>query len=363
MTTTSPVTGSPTRTRPPRRRWPRYVAAAAFTALAILDLFPDHLGGLDRWTPFAQLVAFRPYHLVVFGLVGLALLVATVFRRRLWPFAAGLLAVAAVGASIVAPRLVAEPSPPTGGPTLTVLSFNVYEGSADPAVVADVILRERPDLVSLPEAGARYRDRIAPLVAAAGYRAWTSTPSGVPDDKGVVMLVAGRLGAVDVTIGHTTEIPYLVATGAGLGSSEFVAIHPRSPWPGRVDQWRSDIAQLATWCAASRPAIVAGDLNATFDHSILRDAAHGCADAAQQRGVGLTPTWGPFTRGIGPQIDHVLSTGGFQASEVRIFDLARSDHRAVLVRLSLPPGQAGSAGAGAGTGAAVPSSTGSASTP
>lgn len=329
------------RTRPeppaPRRRWqPRFVAAGVLTVLALLATLPDRLGGLDRFTPFAQVVAFRPLVVAAVGLLGLVALVITAMRRRWWPFAAGLLAVAITGAALLVPRLVAAP-PPTGGQPLTVLTFNVYQGRADPAAVTALIAAERPDLVSLPEAGVRYRDRIAPLVAPLGYRAQASSQPGEQDKWGVTLLVSDRLGAVDVTVGTSTDIPYLQATGGGLGALRFVAMHTRSPVPERIDRWRADLAQLPHWCAGQTPAVVAGDLNATFDHSLLRTGAVGCVDAADQRGAGLTPTWGPWRKAsVGPQIDHVLATTGIAAESVQIRDLPTSDHRAVLARLRVP---------------------------
>ncbi|GEL25895.1 endonuclease [Pseudonocardia sulfidoxydans NBRC 16205] len=358
MTTTSVPAAPPAAPGRPRS-WVRFAVAAALTVLAVLVALPDRLWGLDRVAPFAQIVAFRPYVVVAVGLLGLVFLVATVFRRRLWPVAAGLLAVAVAGTAIVAPRLVADPPPPAGASTLTVLAFNVWEGRATPAALADVIRTERPDLVSLPEAGIRFGDRIAPLVAPLGYRVQSSTGRGVPDVAGVTVLVADSVGPVTVTVGTSMEIPYLEVTGGRLDALRFAAVHPRSPLPDRLDVWAADLSRLGTWCAGGGPAIVAGDLNATFDHSVLRDAARGCGDAAEQRGQGLTPTWGPWGRTLGPQIDHVLATSGITAESVRFLDLPGSDHRAVLTRLAVPSGQTRSAGAGA----AVPSSTGSASTP
>ncbi|WP_141566474.1 endonuclease/exonuclease/phosphatase family protein [Pseudonocardia sp. N23] len=139
------------------------------------------------------------------------------------------------------------------------------------------------------------------------------------------------------------------AGGAELPTGAGGQPRPRSPRPRQADEWRTDVGTISTWCSANTPTVVAGDLNSTFDQSVLRDAARGCDDAATQRGQGLTPTWGPGGRTVGPQIDHVLATSGIEAESVRFLDLPGSDHRAVLVRLVLPTGQ--------------PSSTGSASTP
>ena len=84
--------------------------------------------------------------------------------------------------------------------------------------------------------------------------------------------------------------------------------------------------------------MVAGDFNATLDHSALRAGTAGCVDAAEQRGAGLIPTWGPSptTRRFGPQIDHVFATEGITAETFEVHDVAGSDHRAVLTTLRLP---------------------------
>jgi endonuclease/exonuclease/phosphatase (EEP) superfamily protein YafD len=83
--------------------------------------------------------------------------------------------------------------------------------------------------------------------------------------------------------------------------------------------------------------IVAGDFNATLDHSVFRSAIAGCADAAEQAGEGLTATWSTrWPRWLGPQIDHVLVTGGITTETLSVHDVPGSDHRAVLTRLRLP---------------------------
>ena len=43
-----------------------------------------------------------------------------------------------------------------------------------------------------------------------------------------------------------------------------------------------------------------------------------------------------FPRWLGPQIDHVLVTGGVTAETFSVHDIPGSDHRAVLTRLRLP---------------------------
>ncbi len=297
---------------------------------------PDLLG-LDRLSPFAQLVPFRPWILVaVLGLLVL-LLVVLWFRRGAWPFVAGVLAVLLAGTAMVLPRTIADPLPTAGAP-LTVLAFNTYEGSADPAQLAELIAATRPDVVSLSESGQAYRSRIAPLVEPLGYRLHTSTPPGRDDVAGVTAVVSEELGDVQVQYGAEAPFPYVVVTGGGLGPLRFVAFHSVAPVPGSVPQWLTDLARLEQWCGGPEPVVVAGDFNATLDHSALRSSMAGCRDAAAQRGAGLVPTWGPTprTRAIGPQIDHVIATEGIAPETFSVHDIAGSDHRAVVTRLRLP---------------------------
>jgi endonuclease/exonuclease/phosphatase (EEP) superfamily protein YafD len=342
-----PVTPPPPGGPGPRRTgrpWLRHllgiVVASLLTAGGAALVLPDLLG-LDTRTPFAQLAAFRQWELVA-GLAVLAVLLVLVrFVRRgrpfLVPLTVGTLAVLLVGGAMVLPRVVAEPEPTTGTP-LTVLSFNVYEGRADVAALAAEIAARRPDLVSLPEAGPRFAAKLAPLVEPLGYRIRSSRTEGHDVDS-VTALVSNRLGDVAFRVGdETQDFPYLEVSGGGLGALRFVAFHAASPVPRHVDSWRQDLELLPQWCAAGTPAIVAGDFNATLDHSALRAGMAGCSDAADERGEGLRPTWSPTlrTRWVGPQIDHVIATAGIAAQTFEVLDLPGSDHLPVVSTLRLP---------------------------
>jgi endonuclease/exonuclease/phosphatase (EEP) superfamily protein YafD len=326
----------PARTR--IRPW-RLASSVVVVGAAAVAVLPDLLQ-LDRRGPFAQLVAFRP------ALVGGALVVAVAatvsagIRRRGWVLAGGLLGVSAVGAAMVLPRALpaADVPAPDGPParTLTVLAFNAYEGQADVDELAALVRAERPDLISLPEAGGRYRDRLAPLLPEYWF---TSSQERGRDVQGVTAAVRADLGEVTVAVDESTPFPTVTLGGPALGTVRFVAFHSVAPTPGAVPQWRHDLGMLAHWCAdrGSGPVIVAGDFNATLDHSVLRDAMTGCADAAERVGNGLVGTWPRrFPRWLGPQIDHVVVTGEIVPETFAVHDIPGSDHRAVVTRLRLP---------------------------
>jgi endonuclease/exonuclease/phosphatase (EEP) superfamily protein YafD len=221
---------------------------------------------------------------------------------------------------------------------LTVLAANVLVGRADTGALATVLERERPDLVSLPEAGPDYRDKLLPLVAELGYQAWASTAPGTSDGEGVVLLAAARMGALTVTSGREMRHRYLRATGGALGRRSFFAVHPEAPMgPMRTARWESDIAHIARWCAESPGPIVAGDFNATADNTAFRAALRHCRSAADGTGKGLV---GTFPAGVptwcGIQIDHVLVPEEARTTSFEVLPIAGSDHRAVLAGISLP---------------------------
>jgi endonuclease/exonuclease/phosphatase (EEP) superfamily protein YafD len=308
--------------------------AAVLGVLSAVILAPE-LFGLAQVQQFAALVSFRPALAVALLLcAGIVVLV----RRRWWPAALAMSAVAAVGLVAVVPRAFAGPTPDPGR-SLTVLSLNVYEGHADVAVLAQTIHAHRPDLVVLPEAGERYRQLLAPQVTDLGYRSWTTDPPGSPDVNGIVVLAAPWLGAMTAsTPSLRTKFRWMELSGDQLGGVRLVAVHAAAPVPRRTQDWVSELGMLQAWCAPGRGSnIVIGDVNATLDHTDLRAGIDGCTDAAADRGEGLVATWPTsLPRWLGVQIDHVFTSGGIRPQSLEVLDIPGSDHRGLLTRLVLP---------------------------
>lgn len=314
----------------------RWLAALLLAALAAVAVVPDLLFAMDRYPPFAQTVAFRTpmlaglLHVVAF----FALL--TVFRRRLWPITAALAVVAVAGAAMVLPRVVAD-TPPASGTPLKVLTLNVFEGEADVDTFAALIRTEAPDIVSVPESGGRFAGELDPLIAPLGYRTIASVSDRRPDVAGVTLAVSERLGEVQTEIGQGGPFPFVEATGGRLGDLRFVAYHSVAPTRGSIDDWRADLDRLRRWCQGPTPAVLAGDFNATLDHSVLREGIAGCGDAAAQTGDGLAGTWPNWApRWLGPQIDHVFGTDGIAAESFDVRDVPGTDHRAIVTTLRIP---------------------------
>ncbi|GAA4705504.1 hypothetical protein GCM10023215_51840 [Pseudonocardia yuanmonensis] len=310
----------------------RSLLATVLGAGAAAVVLPDRLG-LDRRFPFTPLGALRPHGTAAAALAAGLLAVARPTR----PAALAVGAVASTGVAGLVGRVVPR-CRPAGTADLTVLAANVWDGKADAGALAALIAREQPDLVSLPESGREYRDKLMPLLDGLGYRSWVSTEPGKPDGWSVTLLVADRMGDVEVGSGPELRRQHLWARGGLLGARRFHAVHPQAPmrrWQTRV--WSRDMDSLARWCAALPAPIVAGDFNATLDHAPLRSALTGVRDAAEGTGRGLTGTWPTgLPRWAGIRIDHVLVPRGARTTRYEVVDLPGSDHRAVLVALQLP---------------------------
>lgn len=323
-----------TPTRKPGIR--RYAAAAAVTLFVAVLTLPD-LVGIDDASPFTQVVAFRPWALVGIAVAVGLLLLSMIKTRRAWPLTAGPLVVLLVGTAMVVPRAIADPLPTTGRP-LTVLWFNAMVGKANADALGALVEVEKPDLVAVVEAGQDFPSRLSGVIQP-GYRMASSTQLTRENSDPVTVAANLRLGEVTMVVNDDdSSYPFIEVSGGNLGALRFVAFHARSPRPGSVQSWQNDLALLPRWCAGPTPAIVAGDFNATLDHSLFRHTSAGCTDAADQRGAGLVPTWGPagLKGRFGPQIDHVLMTGGIKAETLDFYDVPRSDHLAVLTRLRVP---------------------------
>ena len=306
--------------------------------LAAAVLLGD-LVGLDRRLPFAVFTALRPQLTVATAAVAVLVLVLARSRPAARAAGAALLLVAVVSATLLVPRLTArEPvgaAGPGDGTALTLLSFNVFEGAADPAALAALVGRERPDLVVLPEAADSYRARIAALLP--GYRSWSTAGPGVGDVRGVTVLASPRAGDVAVRrLPDDTRYPWAEVTGGILGGTRLAAVHLVAPVPDLIGYWPGELESLRQWCAAPGPTLVAGDFNASADHSAFRAGTAGCADTGAAAGTGLVPTWrSSWPPWFGTRIDHVLLHRGPRPGSDEVIAMPGSDHRAVLARVRL----------------------------
>ncbi|MVO86464.1 endonuclease/exonuclease/phosphatase family protein [Streptomyces sp. p1417] len=313
--------------RPQSRRVAAWVAGLLLAAVsAVLGC---RVADTDAFTPVPQILAFLPWLLVP---AVVALLLAALGRWRV-----GLVwAVAVLGGLAWFVQPYGTVGDPEGPPVaeVRVLASNVEFGRGVRGLV-ETVRERRPDLVFASEC-----DRACDAELRAGlprsaypYRA---AVAGNGADGSVILSNLPLKPAEGVR--GTLGMPGAVADVKGIPVRLQLA-HPMPPTPGDVARWRTELGRLRDFAASGggQATILAGDFNATQDHAAFRRIlGAGLRDGARIAGSARTPSWPTAVpRPFGTQIDHVLTTKDFAARDARFLEIGDTDHRALLIDLTL----------------------------
>ncbi|MBM0278726.1 endonuclease/exonuclease/phosphatase family protein [Micromonospora tarensis] len=331
------VDASPTPAPTPER----HRSARLITALCWLVVTPTafwaavRLIGLDHG-PLVQALAFTPY-VAGFSVLALGLALAL---RRWWPAAlAALAAVALLG--VVTPRALASPQPAAGGPTVRLLTANLLAGTGDARTLVELVRRHEVDVLTVQEftpAAQAALDQLGldRLLPHRQLNAEIGTPGSGLYSRWPLSDVGLRRNLEGW--GFTQAYGTVAVPGAPPVRVE--SAHPSAPYAlDQIGAWRADLTAQPPATRDGGLRVLAGDFNATLDHSPLRALlSTGYVDAADAAGAGLTGTWGPYDGDLIPPvtIDHVLVDRRIAVRSVRVFDLPGTDHRPVLATLALP---------------------------
>lgn len=297
-------------------------AAARVTAADRVRRTENQAVPLLSFTP--QVAAAAPWAALGLRLAG-----------RRGPAATAAVAAAALGL-VVRPRGIPKPQPAASGPVLRVLTANLYFGRADAEVLLARLRQADADVLFVQElteeAVTRLKD--AGLEELLPYTQ-LELRSGSGGSGIYARFPLGEGPPVPpVRMAQPTALLQL----PGGEAVELICVHPVPPAPARYgssDWWREELAVLPP--PGRLPRVLAGDFNSTLDHAAFRDVLHlGYADAAEQTGTALTPTWGIPGRGAVLTLDHVLvdRTCAVRACSVHV--VPGSDHRAVSAEIQLP---------------------------
>ncbi|MFF0542161.1 endonuclease/exonuclease/phosphatase family protein [Nocardia thailandica] len=221
------------------------------------------------------------------------------------------------------------------GPEIMVLQSNILFGGADPAAVTAIVRDHRVDVATIDELtdAAVVRLRAAGLEAELPYRYLEPARDG---GGGTGIYSRYPLRDTVKYDGFIMSNVSAIMEHPQRGPVSVYAFHPIPP-NLNFPAWKSEMARVDEILgAATAPALVGADFNATRDHAAYRGLLDGpFAAAAEQTGDGMLPTF-PADRRWGPVlgIDHVLVAGGV-AQEVRTLTVPGSDHRAMLARVRM----------------------------
>lgn len=307
---------------------------------------------LEQTFPFAQLIAIRGAVLggfLVIAVLALLLLLA----RPLRGFAASILIVALLGAAatgaIGAVRGFGTGAlPEKAEDSVRVLTWNTAGEAVSAESVADAILSQQADVVSLPETAESVGERIAIMLREQGRPMWVhhvqfGNVTNGPQAWETTILISPELGDYSV-IGssedgssNTSSVPSAVVMPVNGTGPTIVAVHAVAPRVEAMTRWQSDLQWIADQCPAG-DFILAGDFNATIDHMASLGVNGGdignCRDAATRTGTGATGTWpASYPEVLGAPIDHVMASANWEPTGSLVLDAAGSDHRALVVQL------------------------------
>ncbi|MCW2919505.1 MAG: Endonuclease/exonuclease/phosphatase [Actinomycetia bacterium] len=283
--------------------------------------------------PLIPLLAFTPYA----ALISIVPAIWAAALRHWTAFGVAMAVVSAFSLAVL-PRAVDDSTPAAKGPLVRVLTANLRLGNADPQVLVNLVRRSHADVLSLQEFTFQAAVRLdkAGLGALLPYKVAAPAASGALGSGIYARYPLRALPMPDVAV-VGLAMPRAEVDLPGGGRVEVMAVHMARPvnLPG-VAQWALGLAAVPVAEPHTTVRIVAGDFNGTLDNARVRrliGAAY--VDAADAVGTGLVPTfqkwgWPPIT------IDHVLVDARCAVRHVAVYDLPRSDHRAVFAELRLP---------------------------
>ncbi|MFF9902759.1 endonuclease/exonuclease/phosphatase family protein [Streptomyces olivaceus] len=308
------------------RRFGAWCAGLLFTGVSVV--VGCRVADSDGVTPVPQLLAFLPWLLAPTAAGLLLTLLARWWTGAVW----GVVLLGLLAWFIEPYGRTGEPAGPPVA-EVRVLTSNVEFGRGTDALIG-AVRDEKPDLVFVQEC--EYTcDAALRRELAADYPNRRAVEGG--GSKGSVILSAFPLTAAPGVPG-TMGMPAAVADVRGHAVRLQLA-HPMPPLPDQVGLWREELDAVRDAAAGDRgaPAVLAGDFNASQDHAAFRRILDtGLHDAARLAGEDRTPSWPARTLpAFGTQIDHVLVSEDFAAHGARFLDLADTDHRALVVDLTL----------------------------
>ncbi|SIO87343.1 endonuclease/exonuclease/phosphatase family protein [Nocardiopsis sp. JB363] len=316
---------------PGRRTWVTVLVALVAAGFVMYAL--TRALGLERGFPLVPLLAYAP---LVLSASPVALVAALLLRR--WWSAAAVLIAGVLLATAVLPRAFEDGVMTPEGPTLRLLTLNVYFGEVSPEHIVDLVREHEVELLTLQEATPELSaglneaglgdllphtvDRSAPGAGGGSvHSVYPLTDLGEPGQD------LGSLGMPHAAL----EVP---ETSRPL---EVVSVHPMPPQGSdTMTLWRDGLRALPP-ASDDTVRILSGDFNATLDHAEMRGLLdRGYADAADRLGMGFTGTWPVGGTLPKATIDHVLVDDRVSVDDLEIMDVPGSDHRALVTGLTLP---------------------------
>lgn len=310
----------------PKRYWPIWGAVIPIALWALIRAF-----GLESGDRLTSLMWFTPY-----AAIAALLITGVAVALRNWAATAvAAIAMACLAAAVLPRTIGSEAAQAESRETLTVLSANVYLGTADPDALIALVDRYQPDLLSVQELTPSFARRLRR--AGIGRRLPQAVLMPQPKGHGSGLYARHPLTPLPHQTQTFFRMPRATIELPDGRKLRVIAVHP-PPLSMSAGLWHEEFERLPA-PGGNMPWVLAGDFNASFDLAEFRDLVEsGYRDAGEATGKGLEPTWP--SRKVFPwglmTIDHVLADRRLGVAEYGVDELPGSDHRAIHAQLVLP---------------------------
>ncbi|MGH1360488.1 MAG: endonuclease/exonuclease/phosphatase family protein [Burkholderiaceae bacterium] len=218
---------------------------------------------------------------------------------------------------------------------LRVAGLNVFFRNSNYAGVATWMKQEQPDVVVLVEASARWQEALSKLAPAWQYQHLAVKPGR----SGKLILSRIPIEQIRALDSKNVRSPTPVATFNHRGARfRLAAVH--TIWPmgeARTAERNESLNHLERQASLPGPPLIAiGDFNISPFSPHFQALANRGKLIRAAAGHGWLPTWPVFLPAAGIQIDHVLVSPVITVDGIKTRSELGSDHRAILVDLSLP---------------------------
>jgi endonuclease/exonuclease/phosphatase (EEP) superfamily protein YafD len=308
------------------------------TVLLLLCSAALLLASLTPYMPARPWLAIDlPSHFVIQYAIGAVLLLplAAVLQSPL--AAALLLASLALSLAQLKPYFK-KPLRQGKGASLKILQANVLMTNRNTEALRNLILEEKPDVVTCAEVSPAFAMMLEGLKPHYPHQVVTPGQGGYR----VAVISARpflRITQADFCGARTQSLIFSLDVGGT--PVEAVSLHPFTPI-ANITNRDSEFEAIAAYFSSNTPAhlLLMGDLNATPWCPALKKLkrALNLSNAREGRGLGASwPSWTPFSF-LRLPIDHVLAGPNLFVSEFRVGPSVGSDHLPTLTRISVSNG-------------------------
>lgn len=305
-----------------------YLPAIALAALVLVPI----VRLMDSPPLVLELLTHFQLH---YALASAVLVGLFVWRRRRVQMVVALAALVFNGSAVIPwysplPRAVAG----SGGVSLRLMHANVNAWNDDYDSFAELVRRERPDVLVVQEFSTPWRNALPML-----DEVFPHSIGEISDGPfGIALYSRYPLSAQRVVTLGRAGIPSLEATLDVEGTAvRLLSTHPFPPVGSGLFDLRNDQLDAVATALRGTPqsSILVGDLNATPWSPYYRALESATGLRNVRTGFGLVATWPSILGPLGIPIDHVLVSNEFGVTDVRAGSTIGSDHLPLIVDLAV----------------------------